>query len=173
MIKELGCLFRVFCAEAHKPWATYVPLIEKLLTVTTHLSTGYIPYELHYVKRPLFELDDPLTFPENPALTRSENSPRKWKHSEKCLQASELAENRLGRPSQYRRLRASSRPVCLKCYRHGNSWIFLFVLWSVSDQCPIRRQRTSIHRSVKLQSQKRSVQSHEFKKIPQARSACL
>lgn len=57
IMKELGRFFRVFCAEAHNTWAKYVLRIERLLNITTHPSTGFTPFELHFGKRPQDELD--------------------------------------------------------------------------------------------------------------------
>ena len=63
-MRELGRLFRTFCADAHNTWVRHVPQIEKLPNITTHLSTGYAPYELQFGKRPQNELEQLLSFPD-------------------------------------------------------------------------------------------------------------
>ncbi|XP_011697582.1 PREDICTED: uncharacterized protein LOC105455741 [Wasmannia auropunctata] len=62
-MRELGRFFRTFCAEQHTKWAKYVKEIENILNLTTHSSTGYIPYEIHYGESPQYKIKQLVDFP--------------------------------------------------------------------------------------------------------------
>lgn len=64
VMRELGRLFRTLCADKHTRWARCVADIEFFLNVTTHLSTGYSPCELHFGKGPTDRILQIINFPE-------------------------------------------------------------------------------------------------------------
>lgn len=47
-MRELGRLFRTYCAEKHTSWGRHVTFIQDCLNYSFHLSTGQVPYELHF-----------------------------------------------------------------------------------------------------------------------------
>lgn len=51
-MRELGRMFRTFCANRHTGWARYVPVIQNCPNLVSHHSTGLVPYTLHYGKSP-------------------------------------------------------------------------------------------------------------------------
>lgn len=63
IMRELGKLFRVYCSDQHTKWAKYIKTIEELLNVTTHCSTGYVPYELHYGEESKQKIKEIVNFP--------------------------------------------------------------------------------------------------------------
>lgn len=46
VMRELGRLFRSYCAQQHTEWAKFVPYIEWVLNHTVHEATGFMPSEL-------------------------------------------------------------------------------------------------------------------------------
>ncbi|XP_046737537.1 uncharacterized protein LOC124406225 [Diprion similis] len=62
-MRELGRFFRTYCSEQHTKWAKYVKQIEEILNLTTHHSTGYTPYEVHFNKNPKFKIKELIDFP--------------------------------------------------------------------------------------------------------------
>lgn len=65
IMRELGKLFRIYCADQHTKWAKYIKIIQELLNVTTHSSTGYAPHELHYGEEPTDKIKKIINFPPN------------------------------------------------------------------------------------------------------------
>lgn len=64
VMRELGRCFRTLWAVQHTSWAKHVKEIEKLFNPTTHHSTGYVPYELHFNKKAQNEIKEIVNFPE-------------------------------------------------------------------------------------------------------------
>lgn len=64
VMRELGRCFRTLCSDQHTRWAKYVKEIEKVFNLTTHHSTGFIPYELHFNKRANDQLREIIKFPD-------------------------------------------------------------------------------------------------------------
>jgi transposase InsO family protein len=48
IMRELGRMFRTYCAGKHNSWVKYVPFIETCFNSTYHASTGFSPDELHF-----------------------------------------------------------------------------------------------------------------------------
>lgn len=69
-MRELGRLFRTLCADRHTRWAKHVKDMEFFLNITTHMSTGFSPLELHFNVKPSEEILKHITFPESEQLTR-------------------------------------------------------------------------------------------------------
>lgn len=46
--RELGRLFRIFCAKKHTSWVAILPKLEELYNNTYHGSTGFTPCEILY-----------------------------------------------------------------------------------------------------------------------------
>lgn len=63
-MRELGRFFRTYCSDKHTKWAMYVKQIEEILNLTTHHSTGYTPYEIHFNRNPKFKIQEMIEFPE-------------------------------------------------------------------------------------------------------------
>lgn len=51
-MREIGRILRTYCSDRHTRWARFVTYVEDCLNLTTHNSTEYIPYYLHYNKLP-------------------------------------------------------------------------------------------------------------------------
>ena len=51
-MREIGRIFRIYCSEQHTKWASYVNFVQDCLNYTTHQSTGFTPYTLHFNKDP-------------------------------------------------------------------------------------------------------------------------
>uniref|UniRef100_A0A6V7LHY6 RNA-directed DNA polymerase n=1 Tax=Bracon brevicornis TaxID=1563983 RepID=A0A6V7LHY6_9HYME len=65
IMRELGKFFRIYCSEQHTRWGKHVKHIQELLNVTTHSSTGYTPYELHFGREPDEKIRELIEFPKN------------------------------------------------------------------------------------------------------------
>lgn len=63
-MRELGRMFRMLCSTKHTSWAKVVPKIELYLNFTTHCSTGFTPYELHYGKSVIEDIKKIINYPE-------------------------------------------------------------------------------------------------------------
>ena len=63
-MRELGRLFRTFCANNHSSRAQHVNKIEALLNITTHHSTNITPQELHFGKPINDEISKIISYPE-------------------------------------------------------------------------------------------------------------
>lgn len=61
-MKELGRLFRTLCSDFHTRWAKHLPEIEYYLNTTTHSSTGYSFYELHFGTKPQNQIQKLIQF---------------------------------------------------------------------------------------------------------------
>lgn len=72
VMRELGRLFRTLCSESHTRWAKNLPQIEYCLNITTHSSTGFSPYELHFGQKPRDQVQRLISFPEIKDLTHDE-----------------------------------------------------------------------------------------------------
>lgn len=68
VMRELGRLFRTICSDRHTKWSRCVPRIEQLLNVTTHLSTGYAPIELHHGIYPKDVITQIVQFPSGTSV---------------------------------------------------------------------------------------------------------
>ena len=51
-MREIGRILRTYCADRHTKWASYVNYVQDCINYTTHQSTGFTPYYLHYDKNP-------------------------------------------------------------------------------------------------------------------------
>lgn len=69
-MRELGRLFRTLCADRHTRWAKHVKDMEFFLNITTHMSTGFSPLELHFNIKPSEEILKHIIFPESDQLSR-------------------------------------------------------------------------------------------------------
>lgn len=47
-MRELGRIFRTYCAGKHTSWGRHVSFAQDCLNYSFHMSTGEIPYELHF-----------------------------------------------------------------------------------------------------------------------------
>lgn len=63
-MRELGKFFRIYCSEQHTKWAKYINWIETILNCTTHGSTGFTPWELHWGQNPTDQISQLFKFPE-------------------------------------------------------------------------------------------------------------
>lgn len=50
VMREIGRMFRTLCSEKHTRWPACVSNVECFLNATTHSSTGFCPFELHFGK---------------------------------------------------------------------------------------------------------------------------
>ena len=64
VMREIGRMFRTFCEHKNTTWVEYVQRIENLLNITTHFSTEFTPYELHFGKPIPSEIKKIIQFPE-------------------------------------------------------------------------------------------------------------
>ena len=64
IMRILGTFFRVYCSHQHSAWAKHIPQINHLLNFTTHTTTGYTPYELHYGVPPKDKIREMIRFPD-------------------------------------------------------------------------------------------------------------
>lgn len=64
-MRELSRFFRAYCSDTHTRWAHYLGKIEEWLNFSTHVSTGMMPYELHFGKLPSERIREIVNFPEN------------------------------------------------------------------------------------------------------------
>lgn len=55
----------MFCDKRHTAWANHIDKIEQILNVTTHHSTGFVPYELQYGEDPLCRIKELIKYPES------------------------------------------------------------------------------------------------------------
>ena len=62
-MRELGRFFRSYCNEQHTLWAKYINFVNSCLNLTTHSTSGYTPYELHYGKSPKSKIKSLIRFP--------------------------------------------------------------------------------------------------------------
>ena len=51
-MREIGRILRTYCSERHTNWDTHVSFVQDCLKFTTHQSTGFTPFYLHYGKHP-------------------------------------------------------------------------------------------------------------------------
>ena len=70
VMKELGRMFRTLCSDKHTRWAKCVSDIEYFLNITTHFSTGFTPFELHFGIRPTDQIRSIIDFPEEKDLIK-------------------------------------------------------------------------------------------------------
>lgn len=63
VMRELGKFFRMYCSDQHTKWGKYVNKIQDLLNITTHCSTGFTPFELHFGREPKNEIAKLINFP--------------------------------------------------------------------------------------------------------------
>lgn len=47
-MRELGRIFRTYCTQKHTSWGRHVSFAQDCLNYSCHMSTGEIPYELHF-----------------------------------------------------------------------------------------------------------------------------
>lgn len=70
VMRELGRLFRTLCSDKHTRWVKYVKDIEFFLNVTTHMSTGYSPFELHFGQKARDQVMEIISFPDSAPLSK-------------------------------------------------------------------------------------------------------
>ena len=51
-MREIGRVLRTYCGAQHTKWATYINFMQDCLNLTTHQSTGFTPYQLHFNRLP-------------------------------------------------------------------------------------------------------------------------
>lgn len=95
VMRELGRMLRTFCDRRHTAWANHIDKIEQILNVTTHHSTGFIPYELQYGEDPLFKIKELIKYPESRqmplntkiqiALVNLKENAERRKRNQKCI----------------------------------------------------------------------------------------
>lgn len=68
VMRELGRMFRTVCSTQHTAWVNRLSEIEKILNVTVHCSTGYVPQELHFGVRENDEIRKILKYPPQKEL---------------------------------------------------------------------------------------------------------
>lgn len=68
VMRELGRMFRTVCATQHTAWINRLSEIEKVLNITVHCSTGYIPQELHFGIRENDEIMRIIKYPPQKEL---------------------------------------------------------------------------------------------------------
>lgn len=69
-MRELGRLFRTLCADKHTRWAKCISDIEFFFNITTHMSTGFSPMELHWGEKSKDKIMDIVKFPDSVHLSR-------------------------------------------------------------------------------------------------------
>lgn len=70
VMREIGRMFRALCSDKHTAWASYVPRVEHILNLCTHLTTGFAPQELHFGTQVNDEVQKIIKFPEGHTLSR-------------------------------------------------------------------------------------------------------
>ena len=65
VMRELGRLFRTLCSDSHTRWAKHLADIEFFFNITSHHSTGFCQFELHFGKKPKDQIMDLIIFPKN------------------------------------------------------------------------------------------------------------
>ena len=70
VMRELGRLFRTLCADKHTRWGKCVGDIEFFLNVTTHFSTGFSPFELHFGVKSTDPIQSIINFPETHSIMK-------------------------------------------------------------------------------------------------------
>ena len=70
VMRELGRLFRTLCADKHARWGKCIGNIEFFLNVTTHFSTGFSPFELHFGVKPTDPIQSIINFPETQSIMK-------------------------------------------------------------------------------------------------------
>ena len=51
-MREIGRILRTYCSERHTRWATQIESVQDCMNYTTHQSTGFTPFYLHFQKHP-------------------------------------------------------------------------------------------------------------------------
>ena len=51
-IRELGRIFRSYCADSHTKWARLMPFVQDCINITVHQSTGFTPDFFHFGTTP-------------------------------------------------------------------------------------------------------------------------
>ena len=51
-MREIGRILRTYCSDQHTKWAPYVKFVQDCINYTTHQSTGFSPFTMHYNKDP-------------------------------------------------------------------------------------------------------------------------
>ena len=51
-MREIGRIMRTYCSSQHTKWTSYVKFVEDCINYTTHQSTGFTPFMLHFNKDP-------------------------------------------------------------------------------------------------------------------------
>lgn len=69
IMRKLGRMLRTYCNKKHTAWANYIDKMEQILNVTTHHSTGFVPYELHFGKDPAFKVREIIKYPETDKIS--------------------------------------------------------------------------------------------------------
>jgi len=65
VMRELGRMLRAFCCKKHTAWINHVDKVEKILNITAHYSTGFVPYELQYGKDPILKIKEIIKYPQS------------------------------------------------------------------------------------------------------------
>lgn len=71
VMRELGRLFRAYCAEKHTSWTNLVPTIQNWMNVTVNSSTNRTPFELMFNKKPTRIIEKLISFPSNDTMPKS------------------------------------------------------------------------------------------------------
>ena len=62
VMRELERLFRTLSSDSHARWAKHIAGVECLLNVTTHCSTGFSSFELHFSLKPTDQIKKIIEF---------------------------------------------------------------------------------------------------------------
>jgi hypothetical protein len=65
VLREVGRILRVYCYKQHRKWPRFIRFVEHCLNVNVHESTGFSPHELMFGRKPPYEIQEILNYPNN------------------------------------------------------------------------------------------------------------
>lgn len=78
IMREIGRLFRAYCAKRHSSWGRYVKEFEKIMNELPHSTTELSPYEVMFGEKPKNIIDEMVAFPPRTQMTLGEIRSLAW-----------------------------------------------------------------------------------------------